>query len=99
MPSGVGGGTNAPDCTVDPIHDSPMVHQQQQWLKEFKAYAAKMGFSQILNGGLPAACLKYPEVPVPEEVDETDANFYRKNSRKFPRLGFGGRVLIRLRMG
>ena len=56
-----------------------MVHQQQQWLKEFKAYAAKMGFSQILNGGLPAACLKYPEIPVPEEVDESDANYYRKN--------------------
>ena len=56
-----------------------MVHQQQSWVKDFKALAASKGFSQILSGGSPAACLRYPEEPVPEEVVENDPNFYRKN--------------------
>ena len=56
-----------------------MVHQQQDWIKEAEASAANRGYSQILNGGYPAACLKYPEDDVPEEVGEDDPNFYRKN--------------------
>ena len=75
MPSGVEGGTTASDLNLDPLHDSPMIHQQQQWVKDFKALAASKGFSQILNGGSPAACLRYPEEPVPEEVVENDPNF------------------------
>ena len=79
MPSGAESGSTAPEIEFASIQDTPMVHQQQDWIKEAEASAANRGYSQILNGGYPAACLKYPEDDVPEEVGEDDPNFYRKN--------------------